>query len=68
MIEPGEALSERELDVLRLLANGLSNPEIANKLIISVGTVKTHVHNILGKLGVRNRVEAIDAAKRIGLI
>ena len=63
-----EALSERELDVLRLLANGLSNPEIANKLIVSVGTVKTHVHNILGKLGVRNRVEAIEAAKRIGLL
>ncbi|MFN8439547.1 MAG: LuxR C-terminal-related transcriptional regulator [Caldilineaceae bacterium] len=63
-----EPLSDRELDVLRLLAAGLSNPEIADKLIVGVGTVKTHVHNILGKLGVRNRIEAIDAAKQLGLI
>lgn len=63
-----EPLSDREIDVLRLLANGLSNPEIADKLIVGVGTVKTHVHNILGKLGVRNRIEAIEVAKRLGVI
>lgn len=63
-----EPLSERELDVLRLMATGLSNPEIAQALIVGIGTVKTHVHNILGKLGVRNRVEAIEAARQIQLI
>ena len=44
-------MSERELEVLGLVAEGLSNSEIADKLFISVGTVKTHVHNIFGKLG-----------------
>jgi len=46
-----EALSPRELEVLRLMAAGLSNREIAERLVVSPGTVKTHVHHICGKLG-----------------
>jgi LuxR family maltose regulon positive regulatory protein len=63
-----EALSERELEVLRLVAAGLSNRQIAKKLVLSLGTVKTHVHNIYGKLEVSNRVQAIERAREIGLI
>jgi LuxR family maltose regulon positive regulatory protein len=63
-----EPLSARELDVLRLLIQGLSNREIAENLIISVGTVKTHVHNICGKLNVRNRTEAAARAGELNLV
>jgi len=63
-----EPLSERELEVLRLITAGLSNREIAEKLIISTGTAKTHVHNVCGKLGVRNRTEAATRAKDSGLV
>ena len=63
-----EPLSERELEVLRLITAGLSNREIAEKLIISTGTAKTHVHNVCGKLGVRNRTEAATRAKELGLV
>lgn len=62
-----EALSERELEVLRLVAAGKSNREIAEKLVVSLGTAKTHVHNLCGKLGVRNRTEAAMKAKDLGL-
>ena len=65
LIEP---LSDRELEVLKLVAEGLSNSEIADKLFISTGTVKTHVHNILGKLGVDGRPRAIARAGELGLI
>jgi LuxR family maltose regulon positive regulatory protein len=65
LIEP---LSERELEVLRLVAEGLSNQEIADRLVISVGTVKTHVHNILGKLDVRGRTQAAVRARDLDLI
>ena len=61
-------LSERELEVLRLVTAGLSNREIAAKLVISLGTAKTHIHNLCGKLGVRNRTEAAMMAKEIGLV
>lgn len=57
-------LSERELDVLRLLAIGKANTEIAQTLVISPKTVKNHVSRILSKLGVRNRVEAAVFAVR----
>jgi LuxR family maltose regulon positive regulatory protein len=63
-----EPLSEREIEVLRLVTAGLSNREIAEKLIISTGTAKTHVHNIYGKLGVRNRTEAARRATELKLI
>jgi len=63
-----EPLSERELKVLRLVAAGFSNREIAEKLIISPGTAKSHVNHICGKLGVRNRTEAVTRAKDLGLV
>ena len=63
-----EPLSEREIEVLRLVAAGLSNREIAKELVISLGTAKTHVHNLCGKLGVRNRTEAAMRAKELNLV
>lgn len=63
-----EPLSERELEVLRLVAAGLSNREIAAKLILSLGTVKSHIHNIYGKLGARNRAQAIAHARQHNLL
>jgi LuxR family transcriptional regulator, maltose regulon positive regulatory protein len=63
-----EALSPRELEVLQLLCTGLSNQEIAAQLVLSVGTVKTHIHNIFGKLGVGNRPQAIAKAQRLRLV
>jgi LuxR family maltose regulon positive regulatory protein len=65
LIEP---LSERELEVLRLVADGLSNQEIADALILTVGTVKAHVHNIYGKLSVRGRTQAIALARELHLL
>ena len=63
-----EPLSGRELEILGVLATGASNREIANQLFITEGTVKNHVSNILGKLGVRDRTRAALKAKEIGLI
>ncbi len=63
-----EPLSARELEVLRLVAAGLSNRQIADQLIISPGTAKTHVHNICGKLGARNRPEAATRATEMRLV
>ena len=63
-----EPLSERELDVLRLMAAGLSNHEIADKLIISTGTVKSHVHSVLGKLDARDRTQAVLKAQELKLV
>ncbi|MGE0542792.1 MAG: response regulator [Dehalococcoidia bacterium] len=65
---PGsEPLTERETDVLRLLARGLANKEIARELQIGEKTVKTHVSNILAKLGVQSRTQAALQAGRLGL-
>src|ERR1041385_7967464 len=63
-----EPLSEREVEILRLIAHGASNREIADKLFLAEGTVKNHVTNILGKLGVRDRTQAAIKAKDIGLV
>jgi LuxR family maltose regulon positive regulatory protein len=62
-----ESLSKREVEILRLVCQGLSNQEIADRLVLSVGTVKFHVHNIFGKLGVRDRPQAIAKAGLLGL-
>ena len=63
-----EKLTEREIDVLRLLAKGLSNKEIASSLSITEKTVKTHVSNILSKLNVPSRTQAALYAVRVGLV
>ncbi len=63
-----EPLSARELQVLELVVAGLSNREIAERLVISVGTVKTHVHHIYGKLAVSDRPKAIARTRELGLI
>ena len=63
-----EPLSGRELEVLRLLADGLSNQEIARALVVSLGTAKTHVHNLCGKLGASSRGRAVALARELGLL
>jgi DNA-binding NarL/FixJ family response regulator len=63
-----ESLTERELEVLRLLAKGRQNKEIASELVISERTVKFHVSAILAKLGVGNRTEAVSKAAQLGLV
>jgi DNA-binding NarL/FixJ family response regulator len=63
-----EPLTERELDVLRLLAEGLSNREIGNKLSLTEGTVKNYVTNVLQKIGARDRTQAALRGRELGLI
>jgi DNA-binding NarL/FixJ family response regulator len=63
-----EPLSERELEILGLIARGSSNREIAEQLFIAEGTVKNHVTHILGKLGVRDRTQAALKARELGLV
>ena len=65
LIDP---LSDRELEIIRLIGSGASNREIAQTLFLAEGTVKNHVTSILGKLGVRDRTQAALKAKDIGLI
>ena len=63
-----EPLSERELEVLQLIAEGLSNPEIAARLFLSLNTVKGHTRSIYGKLGVHSRTQAVARARAFGLL
>lgn len=63
-----EPLSERELEVLHLLATGASNQEIAEALTIALTTAKKHVSNIIGKLGVNNRTQAVSRGRDLGLL
>jgi ATP/maltotriose-dependent transcriptional regulator MalT len=63
-----DPLSEREIEVLGLLASGKTNSEVAGDLFVSVGTVKSHTGNIYRKLGARNRAEALGRARELGLI
>ena len=63
-----EPLSERELDVLRRLASEATIPDIAGEMHIAVSTLRTHVRNIYGKLGVHSRFEAVTEGRRHGLI
>ncbi|MBE7554870.1 MAG: hypothetical protein HS126_27790 [Anaerolineales bacterium] len=65
LIEP---LSERELEILRLIAAGMSNGEIAQKLVVTVGTVKWHLNNVYGKLDARSRTQAVAKARELGLL
>ena len=65
LIEP---LSERELDVLRLLGTDLTGPDIARELMVSLNTVRTHTKNIYAKLGVNNRRAAVRRAEELGLL
>src|SRR5690606_31071303 len=61
-------LSSRELDVLRLMADGLSNQEIASRLFVSLNTVKTHGSRLFEKMDVRRRTQAVDKAKKLRII
>ncbi len=63
-----EPLSKRELEVLRLIADGLSNQEIAEHLVVGKSTVKTHVNRIFAKLGATSRKQAIARARELGLL
>jgi LuxR family maltose regulon positive regulatory protein len=63
-----EPLSERELEVLHLLRTSLSQPEIADRLYVSINTIRSHVKHIYGKLGVHSRTAAVERAEELGLL
>jgi LuxR family maltose regulon positive regulatory protein len=63
----GESLTAREMEVLRLLAAGSSNQAIARELVVEIGTVKRHVSNIMDKLQVQSRLEAVARARELGI-
>jgi LuxR family maltose regulon positive regulatory protein len=63
-----EALTERELEVLWLVADGDSNQDIARKLLVSLATVKTHINPIFGKLDAESRLQVVARARGLGLL
>ncbi len=63
-----EMLTSREINILQLLAEGCSNREMAERLVLSEGTIKFHIHNILGKLDVTSRTQAIVKARNLNLL
>jgi LuxR family maltose regulon positive regulatory protein len=63
-----DPLSERELEVLQLIAAGMSNRQIAQEMFISLGTVKTHINNIYRKLGTHSRTQAVARARDLNLV
>jgi LuxR family maltose regulon positive regulatory protein len=63
-----ETLSKRELEVLQLIAEGLTNPEIASRLYLSLNTVKVHTRNIYGKLDAHSRTQAVAKARALGIL
>jgi DNA-binding NarL/FixJ family response regulator len=67
-VRPDIALSEREVEILKLIVDGRSNPEIAETLYISLSTVKTHIRSIMNKLAVDDRVQAAVIALKSGLV
>lgn len=69
ILPPGvDSLSEREMEVLRLLAAGMTNREIADQLVVSISTVKSHVHHISAKLDASNRTQAVANARKLGML
>ena len=68
MQSPNGSLSQRELEVLRLIAQGCSNQEIAERLVLALSTVKGHNQMIFDKLHVRRRTEAVARARELGLV
>jgi LuxR family maltose regulon positive regulatory protein len=69
--QPGallEPLTPRELEIMRLICKGYSNPEIASELVVTINTIKKHTSNIYGKLGVRSRTQAIVRAHELNLL
>jgi LuxR family maltose regulon positive regulatory protein len=63
-----EPLSEREIEVLELVAEGLTNQQVASRLFLSLHTIKAHTRNIYGKLGVHSRTEAVARARALGVL
>jgi LuxR family maltose regulon positive regulatory protein len=68
MVGLPDPLSERELEVLRLIAAGYVNQDIAENLVVAISTVKTHVNHLFAKLGVRTRAQAIVRGQELGLL
>ena len=64
----GEELTKREMSILRRLETGLSNKEIAEAIFVSEGTLKWHLHNVYGKLNVKNRTGAMTRARALGIL
>ncbi|MFW5696913.1 MAG: LuxR C-terminal-related transcriptional regulator, partial [Phototrophicaceae bacterium] len=65
---PADSLTEREIEVLQLIAGGASNQNIADTLVLSVGTVKSHIHHIMNKLDAQNRTEAVSKARSLRIL